>query len=165
MRYGKDFWCLDLDGTRLPGLVWPLIQAFKYPDGDRGWWLRRDYGVEFVFRGVLWRLTAKAGFDFDGASIPKFAWSIIGDPLALDILIAALFHDLQFCCHHAAWPLGLTNVLFLEIQKASESSRVKRNLTTKVVQAAGWSHWKKTPEEIAKYEPFLVAENLGLAAA
>ena len=159
MTYGVDFCVLDpVTGERLPGLLWPLIRAFAYPDnGSRGFWLKEDFTVEFVFRGMRWRMTVRAGFDFDGASIPRWAWSIIGDPLALDILIAALFHDILFCAHHPAWPLHLTNALFLEIQQACGSRWIKRNTTTKVVQAAGWALWKKSDADLAKYRAMLIA--------
>lgn len=37
--------------------------------------------LEDVTVGSLgYRITVKAGFDFDGASIPKWLWSIYGSP-------------------------------------------------------------------------------------
>jgi hypothetical protein len=51
--YGRDFWCIDANtGERLPAPVWPDLQAFRYPDGSRGFWVLRNYTVEFVFRGI-----------------------------------------------------------------------------------------------------------------
>jgi hypothetical protein len=159
VKYGVDFWCIAPDGAYCLDPVWPDIKPFAYPDnGSRGFWLREDFTVEFFYRGQWWRLTARAGFDFDGASIPKWAWSIIGDPLALDILVAALFHDLFFCCHPKEFPLALTNDLFREFQQAYSSVWAKRNVTTKAVQAAGWTRWPKTADELEKYQPFLVVQ-------
>lgn len=157
MKYNVDFWCIDpVTNERSPVLIWPDIKAFAYPDGSRGWWIREDYTIECIFHGVLRRMTVKKGFDFDGASIPRWAWSIIGDPLALDIQIAALFHDILFCINDPAWSLRITNEFFLEVQQASKSCWVKRNTTTKAVQAAGWALWKKDEAYKAKYRPFLV---------
>ena len=160
MIYNKDFWCIDhATGERLPEPVWPLLQAFRYPDRSRGFWLRRDYTVEFIFRGILWRFTIKAGYDTDGASKPRIFWALIGDPLRLEVLIAALVHDILFCVHHPAWPLGLTNLLFLEIIQASGGNWAYRNACHKAVQAGGWLLWKKTDEQLAKYRPMLIATN------
>jgi hypothetical protein len=157
MIYNKDFWCIDhATGERLPEPVWPLLQAFRYPDRSRGFWLRRDYTVEFIFRGILWRMTIKAGYDTDGASKPRITWALIGDPLRLEVLIAALVHDILFCVHHPAWPLGLTNLLFLEIIQATGGNWAYRNACHKAVQAGGWACWKKTPEQLAKYRPMLI---------
>jgi hypothetical protein len=157
MKYGKDFWCIDhATGERLPEPVWPLLQAFRYPDRSRGFWLRRDYTVELIFRGILWRFTIKAGYDTDGASKPRIFWALIGDPLRLEIGIASLIHDILFCVHHPAWPLGLTNLLLLEIIQASGGNWAYRNACHKAVQAGGWACWKKTPEQLAKYRPMLI---------
>lgn len=40
--------------------------------------------------------TAKAGFIFDGASIPKFFWRIIGHPFSSDYIRSALIHDILY---------------------------------------------------------------------
>jgi hypothetical protein len=155
--YGRDFWVIAPDGAYCLAPVQPKLWPFAYPDnGSRGFWLLEDFTVEFFYRGRWWRITVRAGFDFDGASIPKFAWSIIGDPIALDILIAALLHDMFFCAHPKEFPLALTNDLFLEVQQAIGSSWAKRNTATKAVQAAGWTRWGKTAAELEKYQPFIV---------
>jgi len=160
VKYGRDFWVLDpITGERLPALVWPRLEPFRYPDGSRGFWLLRDFTVEFLFRGIQWRLTIKAGYDTDGASKPRITWALIGDPLRLEVLIAALVHDILFCVHHPAWPLGLTNRLFLEIIQATGGSWAYRNACYTAVQAGGWLLWDKAPEQLAKYRPMLIATN------
>lgn len=69
----------------------------------------------FVFRdpnGLEW--TAPAGEVVDGASIPWYAWTLVGGPFSGNYLNAAIVHD-YFCCakireyhstHHAFW-LGM----------------------------------------------------------
>ena len=171
MKYGVAFWCLDADGRRLSSPVWPKLQAFRYPPegrkwwrwsnkGTRGWLVLEDYSVEFIFRGQHWRFTIRADFDFDGASIPRLAWSLIGDPLALDIQIAALVHDLLFCVHHRNFPLMTANSLFCAIQQASGASWAKRQITTGVVDGVGWTCWKKSPDDLDKYNALFNAERL-----
>jgi len=158
VKYGADFWCLDTDGRRLSSSVWPKLEPFRYPDGDRGFLLLEDYSVEFIFRGQHWRFLIREGFDFDGASIPQWAWSIIGDPLALDILIAAIVHDILFCVHHRQFPLRIANALFCAIQQASGATWAKRSLTTGVVGGIGWTCWPKSADDIEKYSYYFRAE-------
>jgi hypothetical protein len=167
MTYGIDFWVLDpVTGEKLPLalsakgkhplVLQPRVLPFAYPDnGSRGFWVLEDFTIVCRFRGKWYRMTVRKGFDFDGASIPQWAWSLVGDPLALDILVAALFHDILFCVNDPAWPLSVTNEFFLEVQQAIGSGWVKRNMTTKAVQAAGWTRWKKDEAYKAKYRPFL----------
>ena len=38
-------------------------------------------------------VTVPKNFEFDGASIPRFFWRVIGTPFAPDVIIAALVHD------------------------------------------------------------------------
>ncbi len=69
----------------------------------------------FVYRdpnGLEW--TAPANEVVDGASIPWYAWSLVGGPFSGNYLNAAIIHD-YFCCsksreyhstHHAFW-LGM----------------------------------------------------------
>ena len=158
MKYGKDFWVLDpVTGERLPVMKWPKLEPFRYPDRSRGFWLLEDYAVEFVFRKMRWHMTIKAGYDTDGASKPRLFWSLIGDPLRLEVCIAALVHDILFCAHHPAWPLGLTNALFGEIIQASGGNWAYRQACLRAVQACGWALWSKKPEELEKYSPMLIA--------
>ena len=164
MIYGKSFWVIDpVTGERME-ITRPALRAFRYPDGSRGFWLLEDYGVEFLFRGVLWRFVIKAGYDTDGASKPRIFWTLIGDPLRLEVGIPSLIHDILFCVHHPAFPLGLTNELFGEIIQACDGSWAYRQACLRAVQAAGWACWGKTPEELEKYRPMLIATPLSLQA-
>ena len=43
--------------------------------------------------GVLLDLVIPVGFEFDGASIPRFAWIVIGAPFEPDFQLAACCHD------------------------------------------------------------------------
>ncbi|RWQ57827.1 DUF1353 domain-containing protein [Mesorhizobium sp.] len=86
-------------GVFIPGAERPLFKLNK----------------PFVYRdpnGLEW--TAPAGEVVDGASIPGFAWSLVGGPFDGQYLNAAITHD-YYCCsksreyygtHHAFW-LGM----------------------------------------------------------
>ena len=51
------------------------------------------------YPGCLQWLEVPADYTFDGASIPRLLWSLIGSPFEPDYLKAACFHDWQ--CEHA----------------------------------------------------------------
>ena len=42
------------------------------------------------------------GYSWDGASIPRWAWSIMGHPLEGDLRLPSLIHD--WLCEHSATP-------------------------------------------------------------
>jgi hypothetical protein len=52
-----------------------LPSPHVYAISDSEVYLLDDYTVDTI----IGRITVKRGFIFDGASIPKFAWSILGE--------------------------------------------------------------------------------------
>lgn len=44
--------------------------------------------------------TIKAGYDYDGASIPRLCWRIVGSKESIEFKIAALIHDILCENHH-----------------------------------------------------------------
>lgn len=49
--------------------------------------------------GVTLQIRVPIGYTFDGASIPRAAWSVIGSPFEPDFQIAACCHD--WICEHS----------------------------------------------------------------
>ena len=53
--------------------------------------------IRLTFKFVVWilgfRITVPAGFISDGASIPKYLWSLVGSPFDPMFIVAALVHD------------------------------------------------------------------------
>lgn len=137
----------------------PSIQPFKYEDGDTGYWNLTDYG--YVMEDGI--LTLKKGFDYDGASIPKLAWSIIGHPVEPDILPGALPHDGGYCTH--VFPKARMDQLFLDVMEAFGRGSANRKICYGAVRAFGPRVWPKTPEEIAKYKEFVIWEPFALSVS
>jgi hypothetical protein len=140
------------------------MRPARYPDMDDCWILEED----FYLRIQDEILFIKKGFDFDGASIPKWAWTLIGHPMEMWILLAALPHDGFYASNcvkqrKADW-------LFLEIIQAcdratpldarwrvtklveEEQRWARRNKCWTAVRAAGGFVYPKTAEELAKYK-------------
>ena len=58
--------------------------------------LREDL---WIAPGVTSYVTVPAGYETDGASIPRWCWPVIGPPIRSEYLIPALVHD--FLCDSA----------------------------------------------------------------
>ena len=65
------------------------LKALK---NGREWELQGDYLVSFLGARVAY-VVIKKGFVYDGASIPRFAWRLIGAPMTGKYTRAALVHD------------------------------------------------------------------------
>ena len=73
----------------------PYPQPSTTPISDRRYRLDKDF--EYIYRkpsNILCRILIKEGFLFDGASIPRWAWSIIGLYPTSIMLAPSLIHDL-----------------------------------------------------------------------
>ena len=101
------------------------------------------------------RLLIRKGFVFDGGSIPRFFWRVIGHPLDHEFIRAVLLHD------------GLYGSELLPQDESDEHFRgfmkdyddiglAKRNIMYYGVQIGGGSVWNKhTPESIAKAREYV----------
>ena len=159
MTYGKEYSVVKvIKGvwTDVP-IEWPDMKAFRYPDTKKdGWWLRHD----FSFRYYNTVYTVKKGFDFDGSSIPRAAWTLVGHPLQTQKLLAALFHDILYCVH--IQPRDWCDEAYFDIQTATGESWAICRTSYYTLRAVGGIAYPKTEAEIKKYKPFLVVEALAL---
>ena len=104
------------------------------------------------------QILIKKGFVFDGASIPRFFWRIIGHPLDHEFIRAVLLHDGLYAAELLAQ--ALADTAFLEFMKYYDDiGWLKRNAMHKAVRIGGGSVWKNhTPEsvkEARKYVSFI----------
>ena len=92
----------------------------------------------------------KKGFDFDGASIPKWLWSIIGSPFTGNYVRAALFHDgLYACC---TLDRKLSDEIFLDLMKEDGVGYFKRYSMYLAVRAFGSRAYNSNQEDIPVYK-------------
>lgn len=91
--------------------------------------------------GVLHVVEIPAGYRFDGASIPRLAWSIIGAPFEPDFCLAACVHD-WYCEHshesgdYQARVIG--DAVFLALLKQAGVPRRRRVLMYMAVRLNSW---------------------------
>ena len=75
------------------------LPAFA-PDGDLYQCTRSTVVRVSVIPNVVHRVVVPAGYRFDGASIPRWLWWLIGSPFEPDLMLAACVHD--WYCDHTA---------------------------------------------------------------
>jgi len=142
-------------------------QPLNIPTGDKSYRLVADYTYEWVKAGVRRRITVPEGFDYDGASVPRFAWSICG--LHPDGLIraAACIHDWLYehkgelpydSYQRLRWPDVWENVpkvwtrrnadrMFGRIMRESGIRKIRRRVAYLAVRGFGWTMGKWTPAD------------------
>lgn len=116
--------------------------VFKKKVLKREFKLNGDFVCSFLFKGYYYEITIKKGFIYDGASIPKFAWSILGSPFTGLYLEAATVHD---AIYYAVWKYGrkLADEIFLFIMLEMGVPRAKAYTMYKTVRMGGSSSFKK----------------------
>lgn len=90
------------------------------PAGDKLWKVLRAFSY---ITGVD-RIDIPKDFLFDGASIPKIAWILIGHPIAQEYLAPACVHD--WLCEYATWPRKKTDRIFLKAMRDKGVAYLKR---------------------------------------
>lgn len=168
MTYGKDFFVISGDGCRIEsdGVLrdkkyFPQLHPFRYADGTGGWWLVRDFTVEILIGRVWYRVTAKAGFDYDGASIPRGCRTLVGDKMGHDVIVAAMFHDLFYCVHHAVFGKAASDSFFRAVAGVYSATLAKRIAIYQAVNLFGGGPWREdAPAKVAKYAEMLIVEEV-----
>jgi hypothetical protein len=104
--------------------------------------LEEDFNCSFTLNRFKYDLTIRKGFIYDGASIPQFAWSVVGSPFTGLYLEAATIHD---ALYYASWKHGrkLADEIFLHIMLEMGVSKAKAYTMFKSVRMGGASAFKK----------------------
>lgn len=76
--------------------------------------------------GCVLTIEFPEGYSWDGASIPRICWPIVGHPLEADLRLASLVHDWR--CEHATTPAErmVGDALFLELLHGAGLPRWRR---------------------------------------
>ena len=111
--------------------------------------LSKDKTVE----SLGYRVTVKKGFDFDGASIPKWLWSIYGSPLNGNYVVASLIHDGLYASQKVT--KSASDKIFLDIMKQSSVGYIKRTSMYLAVKMFGGKDWKEASEYKNEYANYV----------
>ena len=108
---------------------------------------------DVVVESLGYNITVKKGFDFDGASIPKWLWSIYGSPLSGNYVVASLIHDGLYASQKVS--KGISDKIFLDTMKQSNVGYIKRTSMYLAVKMFGGKDWKEANEYKNEYTNYV----------
>jgi hypothetical protein len=85
-------------------------------------------------------LTVPAGFETDGASVPRMFWSIL-DPFG-PYFKAAVIHDWLYSPHNRRFTRAQSDELFLEAMRNNGLDWMRRELIYRAVRLGGWRSYR-----------------------
>ena len=100
---------------------------------------------DFSYENDKIKVTAKAGFIFDGASTPRFFWRVIGHPFSYKLLRPALIHDI--CYATECFERTYSDNLFDEMLEFAGVVDIKEDVMYLAVRVGGGDVWKKHTEQ------------------
>lgn len=118
---------------------------------DKEAYLLEDYIIDTI----IGKITIKYGFIFDGASIPKFAWSLIGEhPFSGKLLPAAIVHDILYRTHYVGYLKA--NDVWYDLCVINNVALGKRQIMTQTLNTVGWIAYNKNgkQKDIDYYKQF-----------
>ena len=104
-----------------------------------------DWHVEGLLQdGRVLYLDIKAGFTFDGASIPRALWRVCGHPLEAPRIAAALAHDWLYASK--AMTRADADMIYRTICEWVGIGAFSRNVEYGALRLCGWKAWKEHME-------------------
>lgn len=103
---------------------------------------RRQIRLTRPFRAVtsLGVVTVPEGFTSDGGSIPRAAWSVIGNPMG-EFLEAAVIHDFLYSSLNREFYRSEADLIFRELMWNSGVNKLKLALMYSAVRMFGWKFY------------------------
>lgn len=137
--------------TYYNGVAMPQVT----PGEVKGTWrLLESYHTKVALAdGSVFEFWIKAGFVFDGASIPRFLWRLCGHPLEAPRIAAALIHDWLYRAHLI--DREAADDIFNAICKAVGMTCLRTGPEWAALRVCGWVAWRanhKWPNVVAARE-------------
>ena len=115
------------------------------PAAVKGTWrLLAPYNVSVACGGKRYSFCIQAGFEFDGASIPRGLWRLCGHPLEAPRIAAALVHDWLYRAQ--VTERGVADDIFNAVCKAVGMSAWRTGPEWAALRACGWAAWNGNHE-------------------
>ena len=128
---------MDMPPTRYGSVEMPDVKVAKGSTAI----LLTDWRVEGMLPdGRVFYVKVKAGFVFDGASIPRALWRVCGHPLEAPRIAAALAHDWIYTAKACA--RADADAIYREICRLVGISAICRNVEYGTLWAFGWIAWR-----------------------
>lgn len=113
----------------------PVVEVREHRADDRG-------NIYTLLRPITWLgLTIPAGFESDGASVPRIFWGVVfpsGDNKAM---FAAIFHDYIYRTHPPVWDRDEADEVFLHLLLDGGVSALRSYRAYIGVRLFGKSSW------------------------
>jgi len=100
---------------------------------------------DYTYENDKYIITVKAGFNTDGASIPKAFWSILSSPFDGAVTYGAVIHDGLYT--KMQLPRKECDNLLREMALEKGYNKIKAFLVYYAVRLFGGSHWKQDTSE------------------
>ena len=100
---------------------------------------------DYTYENGKYIITVKAGFNTDGASIPKAFWSILSSPFDGAVTYGAVIHDGLYT--KMQLPRKECDNLLREMALEKGYNKIKAFLVYYAVRLFGGSHWKQDTSE------------------
>ena len=100
---------------------------------------------DYTYENDKYIITVKAGFNTDGASIPKAFWSILSSPFDGAVTYGAVIHDGLYT--KMQLPRKECDKLLREMAIEKGYNKIKAFLVYYAVRLFGGSHWNKDTSE------------------
>lgn len=117
------------------------VKVEIYPPNNNGDIIRLLEDLEIW--GQEWLLVVPAGFESDGASVPRFLWSIVSPVIDHRTIRAALAHDYIYREHPVGWSRKLADELFYRLCREDGLSMIKSTLAYHGIRIFGGNAWNE----------------------
>ena len=102
--------------------------------------LTRDWRISGMLPdGTVYKITIRAGFEFDGCSIPRALWRLCGHPCEVPRVAAALAHDFLYRTHLCE--RDMADAIFRQICADVGIGKIRRNIEYGTLRVAGFVAW------------------------
>lgn len=110
-----------------------------------------------IYKNDKFLITVYKGFDFDGASIPRFFWTLIGSPTTGRYTKPACLHDALYASK--IFDKKTCDNLFLEAMKAENVGFITRTLIYNAVRVGGFMAYNNS-QDLSKYRSLIKVSKL-----
>jgi len=134
------------------------------PDVTIRTWDNDEYIVTTRYQVVAcgWIVLVHPGLRFDGASIPRLFWRVIGHPLQGLMLPAAVIHDALYLAQIPEIGRKTADRMFYELCQVNQVGKLKSWLAWRAVRLAGWMPWnRRTDAERSYHRQFVSVRKAG----
>ncbi len=116
--------------------------------------LKRDLLVDTRFGEVF----IPDGFESDGASIPSFAWALVGSPFDPRIIRAAFAHDWGYHTHQ--YTQAQCDQYFLDILREDGHNMTQSEIMYWTLRCFGFMHWEndKDDQDFMAYNIYMIKQ-------